>query len=167
MAYWAVVMTRINHERKALAHLNDQGFECYAPRYKKRKIVRGHVQFSYHYLFPNYLFIKVKDAWRSVLGTPGVSMLLKDGDKPARIPHKIIRMIKKQEDDTGFIPLEDFKTRKKWKRGQQLSVINGSMAGATVTFDEDVDESVVVLLNSMLFGQKVKIKLDARSVIAA
>ena len=124
MSYWAVVLTHPQAERRALAHLERQGFVCYAPRTRNIKIRNGSRVQVEAWLFPRYLFIWIADRWHSVLSTLGVSTLLRNGDTPAKLPSIWIETMQAQEKD-GFVILP----KERFRKGERVQINSGVFAG--------------------------------------
>ena len=98
MISWSVAHTQSLKEKKAELHLLDQGFEVYLPRFKKMRRHARKVDEIIVPLFPRYLFIGMDlevARWRSVNGTPGVSYLLMNQERPALISNSIIDDLKR------------------------------------------------------------------------
>ena len=105
---WYVVQTQANAENKALAHLTRQGFATYLPRYLKRRRHARRVDVVAAPLFPRYLFVEIDMAvqrWRSIYSTVGVSRLVCNGEFPTSVPERVVDLLKKREDASGFIRL--------------------------------------------------------------
>ena len=65
---WYVVQSQPNAERKAVMHLERQGFTTYLPRYLKRRRHARRVEIVGAPLFPRYLFVGIDltmQRWRS------------------------------------------------------------------------------------------------------
>ena len=106
---WYVVQTQPNAERKAVAHLERQGFVTYLPRYMKKRRHARRVDTVAAPLFPRYMFVTIDVAtqrWRSIFSTVGVSRLVYTGDMPLPVPEDVIATLKQREDASGFIKLE-------------------------------------------------------------
>ena len=105
---WHVAFTQPNSEVRAAAHLANQDFPVYLPRFmKRRRIGRREVR-GPSPLFPRYIFVGVDVAnqrWRSINGTVGVSWLVCQGDRPAPIDAAVIEAIAGREDEDGLIKL--------------------------------------------------------------
>lgn len=156
--YWAVVVTQPNAEKKALLNLEDQGFVCYHPKMKIKKVVRGRKVTSSQRVFPRYIFVLVEGLWRSLLGTFGVAYILQDAGKPARVSTSVIDGLKAREDRNGFV-------RSQFAPGQKLVVAGGKLDGKVVIYAEmTAKQRVLALLDAM--GRKVQVELDFGSVSA-
>lgn len=121
---WAVVHSHPMAERKALSHLERQGFTCYAPREKITYIVRSRKVSGSRWLFPRYLFVTVQDHWQRWFNTIGVSTVIMNGLVPAKLPDGWIENMKAQEHH-GLINLK----KSRFKRGQHVQVTGGFLSG--------------------------------------
>jgi len=126
--YWALATTFSNCEIIAARNLERQGIVSYAPRYRKIHFRRGKRFERTCQLFPGYLFIRVADAWRSVLFTRGIYGVI-GGDNPSCVPDEIVDdLMAKEKESEGFIPLP-------WAIGQTLRIKDGALAGQLVIYD--------------------------------
>ena len=163
---WYVVQTQANAENKAVAHLARQGFATYLPRYLKRRRHARRVDVVAAPLFPRYLFVEIDMAvqrWRSIYSTVGVSRLVCNGELPASVPDRIVDLLKKREDVSGFIRLDH---RPKFKTGDRIRIVEGTFYDCLGIYDGMPDcDRVGILLD--LLGRKVRVLLDAEAIAAA
>jgi hypothetical protein len=96
--YWAVARTQAQREQAALLHLERQQFEVYLPIIKTMRRIRGEP------LFPGYIFIRIIDRWYSIMGTIGITHLLRSGEQPACCPDAVIDDIRRREEG-GYVKL--------------------------------------------------------------
>jgi transcriptional antiterminator RfaH len=162
---WYVVQTQPNAERKAVAHLERQGFATYLPRYLKRRRHARKVETVSAPLFPRYLFVAIDlsvQRWRSIFSTVGVSRLVCSGDTPLPVPDKVIAALKHREDSAGFIKLE----RRLMQRGEKVRVLDGVFSDCFGLYEGMPDRDRVAILLDLL-GRKVRVLVDAESIVAA
>ena len=108
MRRWDVINTHAQSERKAVWHLENQGFRVYLPQYMKRRRHARRVDMVKAPLFPRYLFVELDldaDLWRSVNGTFGVVGLVQFGPRPSAVPAGIVEDIIGRENEDGLIVL--------------------------------------------------------------
>jgi len=122
--FWSVVQSHPACERKAITNIERQGFRCYAPREKITRIVRGRKVHGARWLFPRYLFVWIIDHWYALFGTFGVSSLIMNGDKPAKLPEGWVEQLREREIG-GLIVLN----ASRFKKGQRVQVTGGLFAG--------------------------------------
>ena len=106
MQSWIVARTRANFERIAETNLKRQNFEVYLPLCMVEGTRGGRLVASARPLFPGYIFIYVVDTWRTILGTYGVSCVIKDGEEPSKLRSSIVEAIRARGDDAGYVALE-------------------------------------------------------------
>jgi len=163
---WYVAQTQPNAESKALTNLNRQGFVTYLPRYLKRRRHARRVDTVAAPLFPRYLFVEIDTSaqrWRSIYSTVGVSQLVGSGDAPTAVQDEVVALLRQREDASGLIKLEH---RPNYAVGDRIRVLDGVFYDCLGLYDGMADrERVAILLD--LLGRKVRIVVDADSVVAA
>jgi transcriptional antiterminator RfaH len=156
---WYVAQTHVHAESKATFHLRRQGFEIYLPRYLKKRRHARRVDTVAAPLFPPYLFVSVDAAtqhWHSIRSTIGITRLVTRGDVPAIVPSAIIEELKRREDDSGYVKLEQ---RSRFASGDKIRIREGAFADALGLFEGmSGEERVAILLD--LLGRKVRVVLD-------
>src|SRR5215467_644281 len=98
---WFLVHARPNNERKAVYHLNAQGFRTFLPQIRKTIRHARQLRTVSAPLFPRYLFIILnldRDRWLSVRSTVGVSSLVTCNGRPAPVPVGIVESLIGQSD---------------------------------------------------------------------
>lgn len=165
-AFWYVVQTQPNAERKAVFNLARQGYHVYLPQYLRRRRHARRVDVVKSPLFPRYLFVAVNAAaqrWRSIQSTIGVSRLVCHGDLPAAVPACVIQQLRVREDGQGLIRLDQ---RPKFAPGDKVRVQDGVFDSCLGLFEGLTDgERAAILLD--LLGRKVRVFIDADMVAAA
>jgi transcriptional antiterminator RfaH len=124
LAFWAVITTHPQCERRALRHLEWQGFQCYAPKEKIIRVRRGRKVEDIRFLFPRYLFVWIIDQWHALLGTFGVSKILMNGEVPSQLPMSWVDVMKSKERN-GVITLP----KDRFKIGERVEVTSGLFQG--------------------------------------
>ncbi len=167
---WYAVMTRPNEEEKAVFNLRRQGFEVYLPRYwRLRKHARQTSRVA-RPLFPRYLFVCLdvaRQPWRSVNSTFGVSALVCQGERPARLPRGLVETLRAREDDEGYIELEagDGAAQPRFRQGDRVEVTNGAFADCMGLYEGLAGKDRVAILLDLLC-RKVRVILDQSAVRA-
>jgi len=104
MERWIVVRTKSRRENWAAENVQRQGCMFYLPRYEvppTRKIKEARAAV----LFPCYLFVKIQNQWKFLLGTFGIQAVIMGGSgEPATMPQKEIDRLKQRENE-GLIKL--------------------------------------------------------------
>ncbi|HSH27157.1 MAG TPA: transcription termination/antitermination NusG family protein, partial [Wenzhouxiangella sp.] len=72
---WRAVFCKSGQERRAEAHLENQGFDVFLPRIRTRMRVRGSSRMRVVAMFPRYLFVNLRahaEDWSTIRSTRGV-----------------------------------------------------------------------------------------------
>lgn len=166
MISWHVAHTQPLKEKKAELHLLEQGFEVYLPQFKKIRRHARKVDEVVVPLFPRYLFVGMDleiARWRSVNGTPGVSYLLMNQERPALVPNSIIDDLKAQESLEGLVSVSSLDV---FTKGDRVRILEGSFKDHTAIFEKLDDKQRVHLLLSFM-GRETKFSLPVYAVEAA
>ena len=157
-------MTKPNCENIAVANLVQQGFVCYAPRFKQ---TRPDKTIMIKPLFPRYIFTLIDRMWYCIRGTRGVSYLLMGDRGPCQVPTSIIDIIKSREDSEGFIMLEQkLAGSPAFKKGDKVKVTEGPLLDKLLIYDGVTSNDRVRVLISML-GREVPAIIKEKSLVAA
>lgn len=164
-ARWYVVQTQMNAEHKAAANLARQGFDCYLPRYLKRRRHARKVETVAAPLFPRYMFVAVGDSqpWRSIRSTIGVSHLVCRGDEPTPVPDGVVDQIRGREGEDGFIKLDE---RPAFAAGDKVRVLEGAFAGCVALCEGMAPNDRVMILLDLL-GRKARVIAMGDTLAAA
>ena len=154
-ACWSVAIAKPCQEIRALSNLTNRGFECFFPRIRIRKIIKP--------LFPRYLFVNMKQAWSKLLTSPGVSDVVRVGNKPALIRDDVVDAVRTRCDNDGIFVNEEQRLRK----GMQMRVVSGLFEGKLVRIDRLSNNGRVEVLMSMIEGGQVRVSMDESSLVAA
>ena len=163
---WHVAFTQPNSEVRAAAHLANQDFPVYLPRFmKRRRIGRREVR-GPSPLFPRYIFVGVDVAhqrWRSINGTVGVSWLVCQGDRPAPIDACVIEAIAGREDEDGLIKLAPMRN---FRPGEPVRITGGIFNDHLGLYEGMADQDRVRILLDLL-GRKVRVLIESEVVAPA
>jgi transcriptional antiterminator RfaH len=86
---WCVVQTKPHQERKALDHLQNQGFEAWLPTIQVEIIQAGRRVSTSQPFFSRYLFVRMNPEqhnWAPIRSTQGVSQILRQGHQLSVVP---------------------------------------------------------------------------------
>jgi transcriptional antiterminator RfaH len=126
MSYWACAQLEANRERLALHCLGLAGYQTYLPRIRVQRLTQTHKLGALTApLFPGYAFVLVKQQWHAARWSPGVLRLVLDGDRPAKVPDKVIAELKGRERG-GLVELP---ADPGFRRGDRVRVVAGPLAG--------------------------------------
>lgn len=160
-AQWFAVYSKPRQESVALAHLQNQGFECFLPMasnpYQKAKSQRRKPAEP---LFPRYLFLNAiaeVQNLATVRSTRGVVTLVRSGSELVKVPAEIIQALKARQDaSTGLIALDATPLIP----GDKVEVFDGPMAGAKGILQERCGATRSILLMSIL-GRETTLTVES------
>jgi len=164
MKVWFVVRTKTGAEDRAVWHLNNQGFEVYLPRYRKKIHHARKVSNVLRPVFPGYLFVRMDIAqqpWRAINGTMGVISLVQFGETPRPISDVIIDAIRDREEG-GVVSLAPDGL----KAGDRVHVREGVFANHAALLAEVSDDKRVILLLDLM-GREVRVSARKESLTKA
>lgn len=159
---WIVVVTKPNFEAIAAENLQRQRFEHYLPLCLERKPNKPP---QVRPLFPRYMFVDIQPAqdWYPIRSTRGVARLLMNDNGPQEMPSTEIAKLIKRHDEKGLVKLEQ---PPKFESGTQVRTSYGPFADRVLIYDGMTGADRCRVLAELL-GQKVKIEMDERQLIAA
>jgi transcription antitermination factor NusG len=156
---WWALYTRHQHERVVADVLLAKGFEVYLPLYESMRRWKDRNKLISLPLFPCYVFLRGDTERRSqVVTTPGVHMILYNGERVATIPEAEIEAIQKTLD--GNLQVEPHPYL---KCGERVRVIRGSLEGVEGILVRKKSICRLVLSVEML-AQSVAVEIDATDV---
>jgi transcriptional antiterminator RfaH len=157
--FWCAARLMPQREAVATQCLALAGFETYLPRLRERRVVRGRRVEVSPPLFPGYLFILVGLRWWDARWAWGVSALIMDGARPARVPDAVINEIRSRE-RSGLIELP---RPRGLQRGDRVKIVRGPFANHLALYaGQSAHERVAVLLQ--LLGGQWRTELPADAV---
>ena len=144
---WFVVYTKARQESVALEHLERQHFDCYLPRIQHSKRRGGQIVSTIEPFFPRYLFVQLSledQNWAPIRSTRGVCGLVKFEGVPKRVPERLIRLLKSNENAEHLQTVVE----KFWKSGDEVVIEQGPFAGYKCIFQQKRSaDRVSVLMN--------------------
>jgi transcriptional antiterminator RfaH len=160
MSYWACAQLEANRERLALHCLSLRGFQVYVPRLRVKSTTPAR-KTSVHApaLFPGYAFVLIELQWHAARWSPGILRLVLDGDRPAKVPDKVIAELKGRERN-GLVELP---LPPDLQRGDTVLIVCGVFSGQLALFEgQRPHERVAVLLQ--LLGRVELAKSDIAAI---
>jgi len=144
MSYWACAQLEANRERLAGHCLGLAGYPVYLPRIRvKRVLPKRKIVAQAAPLFPGYAFVLIELQWHAARWSPGIVRLVLDGDRPARVPDKVIAELRGRERN-GLVELPP---PPGFRRGDTVRITRGLFYGQLAVFDGmRPHERVAVLL---------------------
>lgn len=129
---WFAVRVRSNHERIASLHLEERGYEEFAPSYKMERRWSDRKREIEQFLFPGYVFCRMNPQNRlPVLTAPGVVGLVGCGKIPMAIPDDEIERIRRMVQSGLLLTPWPF-----LEVGQAVLIERGPLAGMEGILEE-------------------------------
>ena len=156
MKNWYLIQTKPQQEQVATQNLSNQNYAVFHPK----AIIKG----KSVSLFPRYLFIELDDKsqnWTPVRSTLGVANFVRFGLIFAKVPNKIINMIKIQQQQT----IEKMINICSHQKGDSVEIQSGAFKGQQAIFQNyNSNDRIAILLK--IIGQHQKIVLNENEVTA-
>jgi transcription antitermination factor NusG len=122
---WFALRVRSNHERVAVVHLRDRGYEEFSPSYKSERQWSDRKKITDQQLFPGYVFCRMNPQDRlPVLSMPGVVGVVGFGKGPSPIPDHEIEAVRTMVQSGLLITPWPF-----LKVGQKVLIERGPLTG--------------------------------------
>jgi transcriptional antiterminator RfaH len=91
-----------------------------------KRVTRAHkVSLRAEPLFRGYTFVLIEMQWHAIQWQPGVLGLILDGDRPAKVPDKVIAELHARERN-GLVELP---SPSGFRRGDRVKIIRGPLIG--------------------------------------
>lgn len=147
--HWYLIHTKPKQEKCALLNLEQQGYECYLPRFSAEKLRHGRLTTGEEPLFPRYLFIRLglqeySKSWGPIRYTRGVSRLVCFGAEPAKVDDRLVDHLRQREVAAHNTPASLFAA------GQQVRLTEGPFAGMEAVFQMAEGERRAMVLIELL-----------------
>ena len=157
-AWWAVY-TRHQHEKVVAGMLSAKGFEVFLPLYESTRRWKDRSKVLSLPLFPCYLFLRGEHHRRlQAVTTPGVHMILCNGEHVATVPEAEIQAIRKTVEGSLRVEPHPF-----LKCGERVRVKGGTLEGVEGILVRKKNQYRLVLSVGML-SQSVGVEIDASEV---
>lgn len=160
---WYCVRSQPKREHLAATALRKQHeIECFAPRLRARKLTRRGPVWFVEAMFPCYLFAKFDHALqrRMVEHAPGISGLVRFGDRLATIDPSTIEMLRNRVEADDVVTVDP-----ELQVGHEVQISQGPFQGleALVTHLIPATERVRVLLDFL--GRSVQTEVSKEKLI--
>lgn len=162
---WYVVQTHPRAEAAVSEHLLDQEFEVFNPEYLKAVIHGRHKRRVAAPLFPCYTFVRFAAAdpqrWKPINRTLGVVRILATAEEsPVAVPDALMGELLNSVGATGYLDVTDETAPIRYRPGQFLRVVGGSLQGFVGLCLGSDGQRVGVLLEILGGAREVKIPDD-------
>jgi transcription antitermination factor NusG len=159
---WWAVYTRHHHEKIVARMLSGKGLEVFLPLYESTRRWKDRNKMLSLPLFPCYLFVRGGyDRRLQVVTTPGVHMLLSDGERVAIVPEAEIQAIRKTVEAAVRVEPHPF-----LKCGERVRIKRGALEGVEGILVRKSNRNRMVLSFDLL-AQSVAVEIDAADVETA
>ena len=156
---WCALYTRHQHEKTVAEMLSAKGLEVFLPLYDSLRIWKDRKKMLSLPLFPCYVFVRGGVNHRlEVVSTPGVHMILCNGDQVAVIPEVQIEAIRKTVEGNFRVEPHPF-----LKCGERVRVRRGTLEGVEGILVRKKNQDRLILCVDML-AQCVSVEVDASDV---
>lgn len=156
---WCALYTRHQHEKTVAEMLSAKGLEVFLPLYDSMRIWKDRKKMLSLPLFPCYVFVRGGVNHRlEVVSTPGVHMILCNGDQVAVIPEVQIEAIRKTVEGNFRVEPHPF-----LKCGERVRVRRGTLEGVEGILVRKKNQDRLILCVDML-AQCVAVEVDASDV---
>ena len=157
-AWWALY-TRHQHEKVVAEMLEAKGIEVFLPLYESIRRWKDRSKLLSLPLFPCYVFVRGSVKQRlQVVSTPGVHMILTNGEKVATVPEGEIEAIRRTVEGAYRVEPHPF-----LKVGERVRVTRGSLQGVEGILLRKKNLFRLILSVHML-AQSVAVEIDACDV---
>ena len=130
---WCVVQSKPHQERKALEHLQNQGFEAWLPTIQIEKIKAGRIVSVSQPFFSRYLFVRMnaeQHNWAPIRSTQGVSQLLRQGHQLSVVPDVYMDDLQQR--------IANSSQKAALEAGDVLEIVSGPFKSLAATFQKMV-----------------------------
>jgi transcription antitermination factor NusG len=156
---WWALYTRHQHEKTIATMLSAKGFEVFLPLYESTRRWKDRSKLLSLPLFPCYVFVRGElDRRLQIMTTPGIHMILCNGEHFATIPEDEIHTIRRTVEGPFRIEPHPF-----LKCGERVRVTRGALEGVEGILVRKKSSYRLVLSVDMV-AQSVSIEIDANDV---
>jgi transcriptional antiterminator RfaH len=160
---WRAVFCKSGQERRAEAHLENQGFDVFLPRIRTRRRTRSGSQMRVLPMFPRYLFVNLRahaEDWSTIRSTRGAIGLVRFGERVPAVPGEFIDYLMTRHDDFGAV---DMSEAMEIRPNDTIEITDGAMAGLRAVFQARSGKDRVVVLLKLLEHER-RVELPANTI---
>jgi len=161
---WFVIASQSQAERRALDHLQQQGYEAFLPLRTVRRC-HHHVMRTLEVpLFAGYLFTQFdahREPWRPILSTLGVYAMLRRTDGT---PDPVARGVVEALQAAQTLAATQQPKTSQWAPGDAVAVANGAFSGHPAVVLEVEPNTVAIAI--LAFGALHRVTLRADRIVA-
>jgi transcriptional antiterminator RfaH len=145
----------------ALNYLALKRFEIYYPRMRIQRSVGHRLVQRIEPLFRGYSFIRLFEQWHEAHYAPGVLRMILDGERPAKVPDRVVDLIRSQE-VRGMVVLPK---PQELKRGDKVRITHGPFNAHLAIYEGMRGQQRVEVLLTFL-GAQQRITLSRKDIRA-
>ena len=174
---WCIAVTASSSEHVAIAWLTRNGFEAYAPTWRKRMRRRGRIVHVERSVFPKYVFVGQAaghERFPEIEATHGVIALVRTCGAPIRVPPRVIDELRRSEAQGCFVAGFDGVLRFQahgaakpildpYAAGNEVRVVEGPFGGFMGHIMRAPDNGRLRVLLTML-GRQTPLELETDQV---
>ena len=149
--HWYLLQCKPNQQKRAEAHLINQGFETFSPELRAERLYRRQRIVRTEAVFPGYVFIQLSpnSNWRALHATRGVSRLVSFNGSPHIVPDDLVMGLQQQY-SAELAPMALFKA------GDCVQITEGCFKNMDAIVNAVTsDERIIVLLNILHSEQMI------------
>lgn len=162
---WFVVWTESRAERKVESRIAALGLEPWLPTVTERRRWSDRWREVETPLFSGYLFVRPAAEWRTVLRTPGVLTVVKNGAKPAVLSDGFVQELR-EAIARGGDAVEPLPATARFEPGHEVVVQDGLFRGVRGVVREVRGGRQLIIWVSAI-GRGVACRIGSALVVAA
>lgn len=156
---WVVAQTKSRHEKFAICELERHGHSVYCPLARITKRHAGKVWQDVEPLFARYLFIVDSNQSAAVRRIRGVTSVIMQGNRFARVPDAVIESIRARE-VLGAVPL-DIRAPDRFSVNDRVKITKGTLQGLDAVYKARSGEARALVLVKFLGSMRpVPVSID-------
>ena len=149
---WICVQTQAHKEMLAADNLRRQDYQCFVPSVFRQVRHARRVHTMLKPFFPRYVFAVldlVRQPWRPVLHTIGVSSVIMGSERPKVVPEGIVEALIGATDSAGSLDFRDG-----LRVGQKVRLLTGPFADFVGRLERLDDKGRVAVLLDVMGGER-------------
>ncbi len=165
---WYTIQAKSHSERRVSQTLARQLIPAFLPLIEVTRRRRSRRIACLEPLFPGYLFVQMErieydpGLWHMVRWTPGVRLILGEGDVPVPVPDEVVGAIQERVRDLGFV-----RPGLSFAPNDRVLIRDGPLAGLEGVFDRPLSQSGRVHVLMEFLGQQRRVQVDAADLESA
>ncbi len=153
---WYAVYTKSHFERKVNDVLLRKQIDTFLPLRKGKAKMGRTYRFAEVPLFRSYLFVNVSpnsEKMLDILGTTGVSTIVRRGKKPCPVSTSVIKSIKKMVEHLNG----EYRVITGIKKGERVKIVRGALKGSVGEMVKIDNKRYAFVVNVEILGRAVEV----------